>query len=107
MSEGWKTKYGLRRVRFDPPTMKEAIAAAQGLTGEIEQQAEIAAALIDLPIEDVRAELLKIAPSRNSTQIVTSGGPDGTARMVIVERKPSRRIVARPQGFHRATRSPG
>ncbi|MGH6835588.1 MAG: hypothetical protein ACREC9_08575 [Methylocella sp.] len=93
MSEVWKTKYGLRRVRFDPPTLKEAIAAARGLTGERHQQAEIAAALINLPVEEVRAELLKMAPPRNSGQIVTNGR-EGTARTVIVERKRSR--VPRP-----------
>lgn len=92
MSTVWKTKYGTRRVRFDPPTLKEAIAAAQGLTGELQQQAEIAAALMNLPVEDVRAELLKLAPPRNSTQIVTSNGREGAARTVIVERKTSRRV---------------
>jgi hypothetical protein len=94
MSTVWNTKYGTRRVRFDPPTLKEAIIAARGLTDELEQQAEIAAALIDLPVEDVRAELLKMAPPRNSTQIVTSNGREGAARTVIVERKPSRRLAA-------------
>jgi hypothetical protein len=94
MSTVWNTKYGTRRVRFDPPTLKEAIAAARGLTDEIQQQAEIAAALMDLPVEEVRAELLKTAPPRNSTQIVTSGGREGAERTVIVERKASRRVAA-------------
>src|ERR1700732_5275646 len=40
MSEVWNTKYGSRRVRFDPTTLKEAIFAARGLTGELQQQAE-------------------------------------------------------------------
>ena len=90
MSEVWNTKYGTRRVRFDPPTLKEAIFAARGLTGELQQQAEIAASLMELPVEDVRAELLKTAPPRNSAQIVTNGR-EGAARTVIVEHKPSRR----------------
>ena len=47
------------RVRHDPPTLKEAIIAARGLTDELQQQAEIAAALMELPVEEVRAELLK------------------------------------------------
>jgi hypothetical protein len=42
----WKTKYGVRRVRHEAPTLEEAIAAAQGLSDELKQQAEIAAALI-------------------------------------------------------------
>jgi hypothetical protein len=94
MSTVWNTKYGMRRVRFDPPTLKEAIAAARGLTDELQQQAEIAAALMDVPVEEVRAELLKQAPPRNSTQIVTANGREGAARTVIVERKPSRRLTA-------------
>jgi len=48
MSEVWKTKYGFRRVRRDPPTLAEAIAAARGLTGDVQQQVEIAASLMDL-----------------------------------------------------------
>ncbi len=93
MSETWITKSGPRRVRYDPPTLKEAIVAAQGLTSDFEQQAEIAAALLAVPIEDVRAELAKMAPPRNSAQIVTSGGRNGGARTVIVERKPSRQFT--------------
>jgi hypothetical protein len=47
-----------------------------------------------LPVGEVRAELLKLAPPRNSTQIVTSNGREGVARTVIVERKASRRVAA-------------
>jgi hypothetical protein len=93
MSEVWNTKYGSRRVRFDPPTLKEAIFAARGLTGELQQQAEIAASLMELPVEEVRAELLKTEPPRGSAQIVTNGR-EGIAKTVIVERKRSR--VRRP-----------
>ena len=93
MSEVWNTKYGPRRVRFDPPTLNEAIAAARGLTGELQLQAEIAASLMELPVEAVHAELLKTAPHRGSAQIVTNGR-EGTARTVIVEHKRSR--VRRP-----------
>jgi len=94
MSTVWNTKYGTRRVRHDPPTLKEAVNAARGLTDDLQQQAEIAAALMDVPVEEVRAELLKLAPPRNSTQIVTASGREGAARTVIVERKPSRRLTA-------------
>jgi hypothetical protein len=93
MSEVWNTKYGSRRVRFDPPTLKEAIFAARGLTGELQQQAEIAASLMELPVEEVRAEILKTAPLRGNAQIVTNGR-EGIAKTVIVERKRSR--VRRP-----------
>ena len=39
----WKTKYGPRRVKNDAPTLGEAIVAAQGLSDDIDEQAEIAA----------------------------------------------------------------
>lgn len=94
MSDVWKTKYGPRRVRHDPPTLKEAITAAQGLTGDLQEQAAIAAALMDVSVEDVRAELAKMDKARGSAQIVAATGKAGIARTVIVERKPSRRTSA-------------
>ncbi|ACK51091.1 conserved hypothetical protein [Methylocella silvestris BL2] len=92
MSVVWNTKYGSRKVRHDPPTLKEAILAAQGLTDQLLEQVEIAAALMDLPVAEVRAELLKSAPPRKAEQIVTSSGR--VPRTVVVERKTSRRIPA-------------
>jgi len=59
MSTTWKTKYGPRRVRHDPPTIEEAIAAARDLSDDTQEQVEIAAGLIDLPPEQVRAALAK------------------------------------------------
>ena len=50
MSEDWNTKYGTRRVRRDPPTLEEAIFAAVGITDDQEAQAEIASALMGLPL---------------------------------------------------------
>ena len=38
--QAWKTKYGHRRVRQEAPTLEEAITAAQGLSEELDQQAE-------------------------------------------------------------------
>ena len=52
-------KYGTRRVRRDPPTLEEAIFAAVGITDDQQQQAEIAAALMGLPYEEVLAEVKK------------------------------------------------
>ena len=46
------------------PTLEEAIYAAQGLTDDVDGQAEIAARLIGLPETDVKATILKAtAPS--------------------------------------------
>src|SRR5882757_9004784 len=90
----WKTKYGPRRVRNDAPTLVEAIIAAQGLCDDIDEQAEIAASLMGVPRDEVRAELLKLAPPRKDVlRTVAFTGPASAPRTVIVERKPSRRVV--------------
>jgi hypothetical protein len=90
----WKTKYGPRRVRQEMPTLEEAIAAAQGLTDELEEQVFVAASLMGLPHDEVRVALLKTAPPRKDVvQTVAFTGPASAPRTVIVERKPSRRIA--------------
>src|SRR6266702_4056968 len=98
----WKTKYGPRRVRDDAPTLEEAIIAAQGLSDEIDEQAEIAASLMGVPRDQVRAELLKLAPPRKDVlRTFAFTGPASAPRTVIVERKPSRRVL--PAGVARAS----
>ena len=94
MSEDWQTKYGSRRVRRDPPTLEEAIFAAAGITDDHEAQAEIAAALMGMPIEPVLAEVKKASriASRSATRVIT--GEQGAQRAVVVERRVIRRRVA-------------
>jgi hypothetical protein len=94
MSEVWKTKYGPRRVRRDPPTVAEAVAAARGLTDNVQEQIEIAASLMDLPPEQVKPEVLKAATSRKDANTVAFVGRAGAPRTVVVERVPSRRPLA-------------
>ena len=90
----WKTKYGPRRVKVDAPTLDEAIVAAQGLSDDIDEQAEIAASLMGVPRDEVRAELLKFAPPRKDVlKTFAFTGPASAPRTVIVERKPSRRVI--------------
>ena len=92
MSEDWNTKYGSRRVRRDPPTLEEAIFAATGITDDQEAQAEIAAALMGLPIEIVTAEVKKLArtSARSTTRVIA--GEQGAQRSVVVERRVVRRF---------------
>jgi hypothetical protein len=90
MSDTWDTKYGSRRVRRDPPTLQEAIDAAQGLSDELNEQIEIAAGFMDLPVEVVRAEVLKSVAPRNAARLVTATRREGVGRTVIVERKSRR-----------------
>lgn len=94
MSATWNTKYGTRRVRHDPPTLTEAIVAAQGLTDDVPGQIEIAAELMGVPTAAVKAEMQKIAPDRRATRFVSTASRDG-ARTVVVERKASRRVIAK------------
>jgi hypothetical protein len=93
--QAWKTKYGPRRVRHEAPTLEEAITAAQGLSEELDQQAEIAAALMGLPYDEVHAALLKTAPPRKDVKTsVVFTGPASAPRTIVVERKPSRRVIS-------------
>jgi len=97
MSEIWNTKYGSRRVRHDPPTLQEAMAAAQGLTDELSEQIEIAASLMEMPLEQARAEIMKtMAPVKAKTAHITApGAREGTSRTVVVERR-TRRTISKP-----------
>jgi hypothetical protein len=90
----WNTKYGPRRVRHDPPTLSEAIAAARDIADEREAQVEIAASLMGVSREQVAAELAKLAPQpKVSSTLAFTTTRTGIQRAVVVERKPSRRIV--------------
>jgi hypothetical protein len=93
MSDGWQTKYGIRRVRRDPPTLEEAIFAATGITDDLDSQAEIAASLIGMPLDIVHAEVKKTA--RTVARLPTTrviAGEQGALRSVVVERRVVRRF---------------
>ncbi|KYG19145.1 hypothetical protein ML401_18015 [Bradyrhizobium sp. 62B] len=96
MSADWNTKYGTRRVRHDPPTLDEAIFAAIGITDDHEQQAEIAAALMGMPLDVVQAEVKKQARTNSritATRVIA--GEQGAQRSVVVERRVVRRFGTR------------
>ena len=93
MSADWNTKFGTRRVRHDPPTLDEAIFAAVGITDDHEQQAEIAAALMGMPLDVVQAEVKKQARTKSritATRVIA--GEQGAQRSVVVERRVVRRF---------------
>ncbi|PVE22168.1 hypothetical protein DC522_22430 [Microvirga sp. KLBC 81] len=83
-------------LRFEPPTLDEAIFAAQGLANDVEGQTEIAAMLMGLPETEVKAAVLKAAapaactPSRLSTSPRPASG-----RQVVVERRGPRAMMRR------------
>jgi hypothetical protein len=94
VSEVWETKDGLRRVRCDPPTLDDAVLAAQGLTEDLEGQIEIVAALMSVTPEEARRAILK---TRRPDSLLTITGRGGVARAVVVERKSPRRVTAQPR----------
>ena len=61
MSATWKTKWGVRRLRRDTPTIEEALIAAESLANDPAQRAEIAATLMGVPVDEVKALAAKQA----------------------------------------------
>src|SRR5262245_28161425 len=99
MSVTWMTKYGARRVRVELPTLEDALFAAEGLTPDTRQQISIAAALMQVPVDQARAEAERILKERASRpQVVRETIMRDTARgrrphaPVVVERKAPRRL---------------
>ncbi len=94
MSEVWETKDGRRRVRRDPPTVEEAVLAAQGLTSEIKEQIEIVASLMAVPTEEARGAVLRMSPRKEVNRVTVNRG--GASRAVVVERRsPRHGVVSR------------
>jgi hypothetical protein len=90
----------VRRVtRVEPPVLEEAIAAAQGLTDDIEGQIEIAAQLMGLPEDEVRPVVLKASvPIRRPMRLAERISiPDRheAPKVVVVERKRPRLVMPR------------
>jgi hypothetical protein len=95
--EVWNTKDGRRRVRRDPPTIEEAVLAAQGMTEELAEQTEIVSSLMQISAEEARGAVLRLCQRKDVDRITIASraGRTGTARAVVVERRvPRRRAVA-------------
>ena len=97
MSTTWKTKWGARRVRKEPPTLEEALIAAEAMSPDLEARAEIASQLMGVPVEEVRTALARQqAQTRGRSTLV-----NGRSRAVVVEYKRPRTIsrpMAGPMG---------
>ncbi len=77
------------RVRHEPPTIEEALFAAEGLTDDAAQQIEIAATLMNVSAEEV-APLVR-RRQRRQQEIVPGRGGQRPQRSFVIERKPVRR----------------
>jgi hypothetical protein len=73
------------KVRHEPPTLEEAIYAAQGLTTDIEQQVEVAADLMALPMEEVRPHVIKAVSKPSTNNRVFVPARSGMQRAVVIE----------------------
>ena len=93
MRDVWNTKDGRRRVRVDLPTVEDAVLAAQGLTGDVEEQVDIVVSLMPVSAQEARRAVLRMKRSGDDSR-VTIPGRTGTLRAVVVERKAPRRLAA-------------
>ncbi|WP_114188785.1 hypothetical protein [Microvirga aerophila] len=92
-----RNKHGGARssIRFEPPTLDEAIFAAQGLADDVRGQTEVAAMLMGLPEDQVRTAVLKAARPAARTPSRLSTSPRSTVgrQAVVVERRAPRMIM--------------
>src|SRR5262245_19743190 len=84
------------RVRFEPPSIIEAITAARGLTDDVEQQVEIAAGLMDVSLDEVRSSLKDCPPEpvAPAVQVIDRRGRSRPV-VVVVERRFDRSAALR------------
>lgn len=88
MSATWKTKWGVRRVRRDTPTIEEALIAAESLAADPEERAAIAASLMGVPVSEVKdLAARQAAKTRGRASLVA-----GRTRAVVVEYKRPRTV---------------
>lgn len=98
MSETWDTKDGRRRVRRDPPTIDEAVLAAQGLTDELSEQTDIVASLMEISADEARSAVLRMNSRKDVGRITITSragrvGHAAVPRAVVVERRGPRRVI--------------
>jgi len=73
MTDVWDTKDGRRRVRRDPPSVEEAVQAAQGLTDEMAEQIEIVASLMELSTDEARGAVLRLGQRKDVNRVTIAG----------------------------------
>jgi hypothetical protein len=96
MSEVWDTKDGRRRVRRDPPTLEDAVLAAQGLADDLDGQIEIVTARMQVSPEEARGAILKMGQRKDVNRFAMTGRA-GAQRAVVVEHRSPRRAFVRPK----------
>ena len=84
------------RTRRNSPTVQEALSAAQCLTEDEDEQVEIAASLLGLTAEQVRAQAAKDGSS-HPEQPTIQAAHQASDRKLVVEHKKHHRLL----GFDR------
>lgn len=79
------------RIRREPPTLKEAVLAAQGLSDDPQHQVEIAAGLMGVAEEEA-APVVSACRSTPGAVEIRRPGSLATTRVVVLRR---RSVVAR------------
>ena len=92
------------RVRRDPPTLEEAVVAAQGLSDDIEEQVEIASGLMGVPQEEVRPVIASARPSETARGFERSSR--AMPQVVVLRRRAVRRGSPRSRPLELAQREP-
>jgi len=78
---------GPPRVRYEPPTIEEAVAAAQDLAADREQQVAIAAGLMGMPEDQVRSHVLSAVPKRTLSRPARDWAQPTRSPQVVVLRR--------------------
>lgn len=81
------------RIKKCPPTIEEAIIAAQGLADEIDAQVEIAAGFMGVGVDEVRPQVLRAFEEAKQVETRVVADRRGSERAVIVERARTRTPV--------------
>lgn len=80
------------RTKYEPPEMEEALAAAEGLSQEPEEQLEIVASLMGLDLEEVRSWHAQRKPPRARSRFTLTttrkGVPRSAPEVVVLKRRP-------------------
>lgn len=80
------------RTKYEPPGLEEALVAAEGLTQDPQEQLEIAASLMGVAIEEVRAcrdkRKRSLSSSRFTLTTTRGGGLRAAPEVVVIKRRP-------------------
>lgn len=92
MGQAMKAKSGVKKPtnlkpRHEPPTLEEALFAAEGLTDERDQQIAFAAELTSLPLEEVAKAAATFFNARKNVVTIESARRPGST--IVVEKRSS------------------